>query len=98
MLMLVTEHDESLQAFEAFKRAFAAGAALFPKHVVSVPSGNFQVDFYWHRLRSDGIWGGFRKQVWDPPSKKELDIFGNSFGGPQPAISAPHDGRDQPAP
>jgi hypothetical protein len=38
-LTLVTERDESLRAFEAFERAFAAGAALFRNHVVGFSDG-----------------------------------------------------------
>jgi hypothetical protein len=99
-LTLVTERDESLRAFEAFERAFAADADSFQDRVVGFPSGSFRVDVYWHR--SAGIWGGFRRQVWDPPSKRELDIFGNSFGVEDPnqrprlnmtvEINPPHEG------
>lgn len=82
-LTLVTERDESLQAFEAFKRAFAAGADLFENHVVAFPSGSFRVDVYWHRWAE--IWGGFRGPVYGlPPSEEPFDIFGNTFGVEDP--------------
>src|SRR5919106_4203007 len=102
-LTLITDRAESLRAFEAFERAFAAGAAVFPNHVVSVPSGGFQLDVYLHR--SAGIWGGFRREVWNPPSKELLHIFGNSFGVADPnqhsslsitvEINPPHEGENR---
>jgi hypothetical protein len=80
-LTLVTERDESLRAFEAFERAFAAGAALFRNHVVGFRSGSLQVDVHWHGLAR--IWGLFVRQPRDQ-SKKPLDRFWNGFGVADP--------------
>jgi hypothetical protein len=60
-LTLVTERDKSLEAFEAFKQAFAAGAAKFPERVVGFQSGSLTVDVHWHGPPA-GIWGAFRKE------------------------------------
>jgi hypothetical protein len=101
-LTLVTERDESLRAFEAFERAFAAGAALFPNHVVGFPSGSWRVDVHWHG--SVGIWGVFVRQPRDHQSRKPLDRFWNSFGVADPnqhsslsitvEINPPHEGEN----
>ena len=40
MLMLVTDRDESLRAFEAFEFAFTASAALFPNHYFGFQGGH----------------------------------------------------------
>ena len=102
-LILVTERDESWRAFEAFERAFEAGADLFRDRVVGFQSGSFKVDVHWHG--SAGIWGAFRRQPQDPQSKKLLDIFGNSFGVADPnqqsslsitvEINPPHEGENR---
>jgi hypothetical protein len=102
-LTLVTERDESLRAFEAFERAFAAGADLFRDRVVGFQSGSFKVDVHWHG--SAGIWGAFRRQPQDPQTKTLLDIFGNSFGVADPnqhsslnmtvEINPPHEGENR---
>jgi hypothetical protein len=75
-LTLVTERDERLRAFEAFERAFAAGADLFRDRVVGFQSGSFKVDVHWHG--SAGIWGAFRRQPQDPQSKKLLAYSGTA--------------------
>jgi hypothetical protein len=81
-LTLVTERDESLRAFEAFKSAFAAGADLFRDHVVGFPSGSWRVDVHWHGAA--GIWGLFVSQPRDHQSKKPLDRFSSGFGVADP--------------
>jgi hypothetical protein len=100
-LTLVTERDETLQAFEAFERAFAAGAALFPNHVVGFPSGSWRVDVHWHG--SVGIWGAFGRQQLGQ-ERKPLGRFWNSFGVADPnqhsslsitvEINPPHEGEN----
>jgi hypothetical protein len=104
-LTLVTERDESLQAFEAFERALAAGADLFRNHVVGFRGGSWRVDVHWHG--SAGIWGLFVRQPKDYPSKdypsgKPLDRFWCGFGVTDPnqhsslsetiEIKPPHEG------
>jgi len=101
-LTLVTERDESLRAFEAFERAFAAGAALFRNHVVGFPSGSWRVDVHWHG--SAGIWGLFVRQPRDHQSGKPLDRFWICFGVADPnqrsslsitvEINPPHEGEN----
>ena len=81
-LTLVTERDESLEAFEAFKRTLADGAAKFPEHVVGFPGGHKTVNVHWHG--SAGIWGLFvRKQPLDQ-ERKPLRRFWIAFGVDDP--------------
>lgn len=81
-LTLVTEPDESLRAFEAFKSAFAAGADPFQNHVVGFPSGSWRVDVNWHG--SAGVWGLFVSQPQDHQSGKLLGHFWIAFGVDDP--------------
>jgi hypothetical protein len=101
-LTLITERDESLQAFEGFERAFAAGAALFRDRVVGFQNGSLPVDVHWHG--SAEIWGLFIRLPWDHQSGKPLDRFWCGFGVADPnrysslsitvEINPPHEGEN----
>jgi hypothetical protein len=104
MRMLVTDRNESLQAFKAFERAFAAGGDPFPRHVVSFPGGSVSVPVvHWHR--SAGIWGLFVSQPQEYPSGTPRPKFWNGFGVDDPSqnsslsitveINPPHQGENR---
>jgi hypothetical protein len=103
MLMLVTDRDESLRAFEAFERAFTDGADPPFRRVVGFPSGSWRVDVRWHG--SDGIWGVFVREPLDHQSREPLKRFWNSFGVADPnqpsslsitvEINPPHEGENR---
>lgn len=84
MLMLVTDRDESLRAFEAFESAFTVGAALFPNHYVGFQGGHQIVNVHWHG--SAGIWGVFEREAWDQSGRPlALGRFWAAFGVDDPS-------------
>jgi len=60
---LITDQDESLSAFEAFRTAFAADAQFFPMHSLGWQGGSVSADVHWHR--SLRIWGVFERSPLD---------------------------------
>ena len=95
-LTLVTERDESLRAFEAFERAFAAGSTSFRKKDFGFQGGSHPVDVvHWHG--SDKFWGLFVRPPKHYPSGELVHRFLCGFGVADPNQHSSH-GRDQPAP
>jgi hypothetical protein len=103
-LTLITERDESLRAFEAFERAFAAGAALFRNHDFGFQGGSHPVDeVHWHA--SAEIWGLFVRPPRDYPSGRLVGHFLCGFGVSDPnqhsslsttvEINPPHQGENR---
>jgi hypothetical protein len=102
MLMLVTDRDESLRAFEAFESAFTAGAALFPNHYVGFQGGHQIVNIHWHGPA--GIWGLFEREPRDQ-EEKPLGRFWICFGVDDPSkrsslnitveMNPPHEGENR---
>ncbi len=100
-LVLISDGHEILRAFEAFKAAFAVGAAVYRNHFVGWQGGSVRVDVYWHE--SMGIGGGFERQP--PHEKKGARRFWNCFGVADPSkdsmlsitveINPPHHGEDR---
>jgi hypothetical protein len=104
MRMLVTDREESLQAFQGFERAFEADADPFPRHVVGFPGGSVRVPVvHWHR--SARIWGLFVRQSNEYPSGTPRPKFWNGFGVADPnqdsslgitvEINPPHEGENR---
>jgi hypothetical protein len=100
-LTLVTERDESMQAFEAFERAFTGGAVPF-RRVVGFQSGSWPVEVHWRG--SNKVWGIFVSQPRDHQSEEPLARFWHSFGVADPnqhsslsitvEINPPHEGEN----
>ena len=82
---LITTHDESLRAFEAFQSAFSARANVIPNCRLGWSGGNVRADVYWHEAA--GIWGVFRKTPPQPRHKGE-NRFWNCFGISEPRLDA----------
>ena len=81
-LTLVTERDESLEAFEAFRSAFSDGATPFPDHVFGYQGGSHRVDVHWHG--SAKFWGLFVRPPKHYPSGELVHRFLCGFGVADP--------------
>jgi hypothetical protein len=98
---LVTEPDESLRAFKAFERAFAASADSSWDRVVGFPGGRETVNVHWHE--SAGIWGLFVSEPLDQ-ERKPVGRFWIAFGVADPnqhsslnitvEMNPPHEGEN----
>ena len=84
-LELITGHDDSLRAFNAFKAAFAAGASVAHDCCLGWSGGTVQADVYWHeKIR---VWGVFRETP-PQPRHKGGHRFWNCFGVSDPRNNA----------
>jgi hypothetical protein len=80
-LVLLTGRRESLEAWEEFRGAFCAGAAVVRGCSVGWQGGGTRADVHWHRgIR---IWGVFRDA---PPGERAR--FWNCFGVSEPRPGA----------
>ena len=99
---LITNRDESLRAFKAFKTAFLVDAQVVRGCHLGWPGGTTQANVYWHeKIR---VWGVLRAAP-PQPKRKGGDRFWNCFGVSEPRpgtslsitveINPPHSGENR---
>ena len=99
---LITNRDESLRAFRAFKRAFSVDAQVVQGCHVGWSGGTTQADVCWHE--ENRVWGVLRAAP-PQPKRKGGDRFWNCFGISEPRpgaslnitveINPPHSGENR---
>jgi hypothetical protein len=70
VVRLITDAEESTNAFNALRESFESESIIYDKHAVGWPSGSGEFKVFWREM--DGIWGLFEPRT--PNNKRRFWI------------------------